>query len=178
MFFQPEGQASKQKQATAKEFPAVERYLRGLDYIEEYDENGESFSVDGRGRWVRFFFLDWKYRAPLRFWGLFFSFLISLFSSISPFSSFFRSPRLFLFSSEYHLKKKFSVPQPSFCFSSYNRPLLFSLPFFFIFLFDVSSLWKPQHHHLGTPAMCGLIQRVYSRSRGGVGKHSLFWYWF
>lgn len=50
MFFQPEMQASKQKQATAKEFPAAERYLRGLDYIEEYDENGESYSMDGRGR--------------------------------------------------------------------------------------------------------------------------------
>ena len=54
MFFRQEGQvghASKQGgRATAKEFPAAERYLRGLDYIEEYDENGESHSVNVRGR--------------------------------------------------------------------------------------------------------------------------------
>eukprot|EP00752_Nemacystus_decipiens_P016290 g14568.t1 len=35
---------------TAKEFPPCERYLQGLDYMEEYDENGESFSAGGRGR--------------------------------------------------------------------------------------------------------------------------------
>lgn len=35
---------------TAKEFPAPERYLQGLDYMEEYDENGESFSATSRGR--------------------------------------------------------------------------------------------------------------------------------
>lgn len=39
------------KQGTkAKEFPAPERYLQGLDYMEEYDENGESFSAGSRGR--------------------------------------------------------------------------------------------------------------------------------
>lgn len=35
---------------TTKEFPPCERYLQGLDYMEEYDENGESFSAGGRGR--------------------------------------------------------------------------------------------------------------------------------
>lgn len=33
-----------------KEFPPPERYLQGLDYMEEYDENGESFSAGSRGR--------------------------------------------------------------------------------------------------------------------------------
>ena len=33
--------------STAKHFPPPERYLKGLDYMEEYDENGESFSVGG-----------------------------------------------------------------------------------------------------------------------------------
>lgn len=38
------------RSTSAKEFPPCERYLQGLDYMEEYDENGESFSAGGRGR--------------------------------------------------------------------------------------------------------------------------------
>lgn len=38
------------KGTKAKEFPPPERYLQGLDYMEEYDENGESFSAGSRGR--------------------------------------------------------------------------------------------------------------------------------
>lgn len=34
----------------SKEFPTSGRYLQGLDYMEEYDENGESFSMGTRGR--------------------------------------------------------------------------------------------------------------------------------
>ncbi|CAM9407731.1 unnamed protein product, partial [Ectocarpus sp. 8 AP-2014] len=42
--------ASANRGTTTKEFPPCERYLQGLDYMEEYDENGESFSAGGRGR--------------------------------------------------------------------------------------------------------------------------------
>lgn len=38
------------RSTSGKEFPPCERYLLGLDYMEEYDENGESFSAGGRGR--------------------------------------------------------------------------------------------------------------------------------
>ncbi|CAB1119964.1 unnamed protein product [Ectocarpus sp. CCAP 1310/34] len=42
--------ASANRGTITKEFPPCERYLQGLDYMEEYDENGESFSAGGRGR--------------------------------------------------------------------------------------------------------------------------------
>ncbi|CAM9968614.1 unnamed protein product [Scytosiphon promiscuus] len=42
--------AAAKRGTTSKEFPPCERYLQGLDYMEEYDENGESFSAGGRGR--------------------------------------------------------------------------------------------------------------------------------
>lgn len=45
MFFDHDGPSD--RGSTAKDFPAPERYLKGLDYMEEYDENGESFSVGG-----------------------------------------------------------------------------------------------------------------------------------
>lgn len=53
MFFHnqdDDANAASQGGAGAKAFPAPERYLQGLDYMEEYDENGESFSAGSRGR--------------------------------------------------------------------------------------------------------------------------------
>lgn len=45
-----EDEDARERGTTAKEFPAPERYLQGLDYMEEYDENGESFSAGTGGR--------------------------------------------------------------------------------------------------------------------------------
>lgn len=45
-----DGDGARRRGTTTKEFPPCERYLQGLDYMEEYDENGESFSAGGRGR--------------------------------------------------------------------------------------------------------------------------------
>jgi len=42
--------AAARRGTTTKEFPPCDRYLQGLDYMEEYDENGESFSAGARGR--------------------------------------------------------------------------------------------------------------------------------
>lgn len=50
MFVDNDDDASTKRGTTTKEFPPCERYLQGLDYMEEYDENGESFSAGGRGR--------------------------------------------------------------------------------------------------------------------------------
>lgn len=50
MFFDKENHGTEESEGGDMVFPAPGRYLQGLDYMEEYDENGESFSAGSRGR--------------------------------------------------------------------------------------------------------------------------------